>query len=94
MSNRHHNGPGPIPNRWLRCPIRSDSFICNKFIAFKTPLDVKFDEQVPDQFSFYPYMLFNLMKDIYKVKSSNVSLKIVLSIFYYLTRKNSVSGLT
>lgn len=67
MSNRQHHGPGPIPNRWLKCPIRSENFICDKFIAFKTPLDPKFDSQVPDECSFYPSMLLNLMKDCYKV---------------------------
>lgn len=70
MSNRKDNYPGPIPNRWLKCPIRSDSFIGEKFIAFKTPLDKKFDTQTGDAYSFYPNMLFDLVKNIYKVKIS------------------------
>ncbi|XP_070494063.1 mRNA-capping enzyme [Chironomus tepperi] len=68
MSNRKDNYPGPIPNRWLKCPIRSDSFIGEKFIAFKTPLDKKFDHQTGDAYSFYPNMLFDLVKNIYKKK--------------------------
>lgn len=67
MSNRNSNYPGPIPNRWLHCPVRSDVFIAEKFIAFKTPLDKKFDPQTQDAYSFYPGMLFDLVKSIYKV---------------------------
>lgn len=88
--SHNRNCNGPIPNRWLRCPIRSDTFICNKFLAFKTPLDAKFDGQVPDQYSFYPYMLFNLMKDYYKVRSH---IKIFIRLYIYRYRKNSDSGL-
>lgn len=66
MSNRRDNYPGPIPNRWIRCPIKSDSIICDRFLAFKTPLDKKFDDQVFEN-SFYPEMMFQLMKDYYKV---------------------------
>lgn len=66
MSHRRDNGPGPIPNRWIKCPIKSDDFIVNKFVAFKTPLSEKFDSQVGTNF-FYPYMLFDLIKTYYKV---------------------------
>lgn len=66
MNNRGRNGPGPIPKRWLNCPPRSENVIFDKFIAFKTPLSEKFDSQVGGN-CFYPAMLFNLMKDIYKV---------------------------
>lgn len=54
--------PGPIPNRWLRCPRKSASLIVNKFIAFKTPLSEKYNEQVPAEFRFPPKMLFQLCK--------------------------------
>ena len=65
MSNRGYNNSGPIPNRWLRCPNRSD-IIEDRFIGFKTPLDKKFDSQTGDA-SFYPNMLFDLVKSFYKV---------------------------
>ena len=69
MSHRHNNQnhPGPIPNRWLKCPNRSEGFISDKFVAFKTPLDSKFDSQVGDN-SFYPNMLIDLLKTFYKVR--------------------------
>lgn len=63
---QHNNGPGPIPNRWLNCPNKSDGFIVDKFVAFKTPLSEKFDSQVQEH-SFYPYMIFDLIKTYYKV---------------------------
>lgn len=66
MSHRRNNGPGPIPNRWLKCPNKSDDFIVDKFVAFKTPLSEKFDSQVGDN-CFYPNMLFDLIKTYYKV---------------------------
>lgn len=68
MSYRRDNGPGRIPNRWLNCPNKSDEFIANKFVAFKTPLSEKFDDQVQEHF-FYPNMMFDLIKTYYKVSS-------------------------
>lgn len=59
--------PGPIPSRWLRCPRKSEELIAGKFLALKTPLDQRYDSQVPPQFLFYPSMLFSAMKS-YKVK--------------------------
>ncbi|XP_068216244.1 mRNA-capping enzyme isoform X2 [Palaemon carinicauda] len=60
-------GPGPIPPRWLHCPRKSNALIGNKFLAFKTPLSSKFDDQVPPEHRFSPGMLFDSMKS-YKVK--------------------------
>lgn len=61
------NGPGPIPPRWLKCPRKSASLIGSRFLAFKTPLDEKYDDQVAVENRFTPNMLFNAMK-AYKVK--------------------------
>ena len=60
-------GGGPLPPRWLKCPRKSASLIGNRFLAFKTPLDNKFDGQIPVEDRFTPDMLFQLMKDL-KVK--------------------------
>nr|CAD7405312.1 unnamed protein product [Timema cristinae] len=64
----HHEGrnPGSIPNRWLHCPRKSSGLIANKFLAFKTPLSEKFNDQVPTGCRFGPKMIFNSMKS-YKV---------------------------
>nr|CAD7586672.1 unnamed protein product [Timema genevievae] len=64
----HHEGrnPGSIPNRWLHCPRKSSGLIANKFLAFKTPLSEKFNDQVPSECRFGPKMIFNSMKS-YKV---------------------------
>lgn len=53
---------GPIPNRWLRCPRRAKELIIDKFIAFKTPLDDSYDDQVPLEYRFYPSMIFDVCK--------------------------------
>nr|CAD7401500.1 unnamed protein product [Timema poppensis] len=60
----HHEGrnPGSIPNRWLHCPRKSSGLIANKFLAFKTPLSEKFNDQVPIGCRFGPKMIFNSMK--------------------------------
>ncbi|KAL1124336.1 hypothetical protein AAG570_000965 [Ranatra chinensis] len=58
MTNNNQSGPGPVPNRWLYCPRKSTRLIAEKFLAFKTPLDSRFDEQVPDECRFTPSMLF------------------------------------
>lgn len=85
MSNRGRNGPGPIPKRWLNCPPRSDSFICDKFIAFKTPLSDKFDDQVEGN-SFYPSMLFNSVKEHSKVRSKSeiINIRVASNLFEIL----------
>ena len=43
----------PLPPRWLKCP-RKGLPIIDKFVPFKTPLDEKYNDQVPeeDRFSF------------------------------------------
>jgi len=61
------SGPGPIPPRWLNCPRKSDGLVANRFLAFKTPLDDKYNDQVPMESRFGPMMLFNSMKQ-HKVK--------------------------
>jgi mRNA-capping enzyme len=61
------SGPGPIPPRWLKCPRKSDGLVANRFLACKTPLDEKYDDQVPPECRFTPVMLFNSMKQ-HKVK--------------------------
>ncbi|XP_058468211.1 mRNA-capping enzyme [Malaya genurostris] len=60
-------GPGPIPNRWLNCPRKSETLIADKFLAFKTPLKEEFESQMPVECCFTPDMLFQVMKT-YKVK--------------------------
>lgn len=59
MANR---GPGPIPNRWLHCPRKSDSLIADKFVAFKTPLDERYNDQMTLDCIFPPEMIFSYMK--------------------------------
>lgn len=61
MGDTPNRGPGRIPERWLRCPRKAEDLL-DKFLAFKTPLDKKFDEQVPLQYRFTPNMLFDHVK--------------------------------
>ncbi|XP_055842507.1 mRNA-capping enzyme [Episyrphus balteatus] len=64
MSNRRGGGggPGPLPNRWLHCPRKSENIIADKFIAFKTPLSNKFKDQMPLDCMFPPEMIFGYVK--------------------------------
>ncbi|CAH1784913.1 unnamed protein product [Owenia fusiformis] len=48
---------GPIPPRWLHCP-RKGGIIVNKLLPLKTPLDGKFDSQIPEANRFDIDMLF------------------------------------
>ena len=59
--------PGPIPPRWLHCPRKSNELIGGKFLAFKTPLDQRYDPQIEDCYRFGPEMIFAAMKS-YKAK--------------------------
>lgn len=70
MSNRNGNrlhGPGPVPERWLKCPRKSVDLLQKKFLIFKTPLSDKFNDQVPEQYRFPVGFVFTSMKS-YKVK--------------------------
>lgn len=55
----NRRGPGPLPDRWLRCPRKASGLIADKFLAFKAPLDDRFDEQIPPAWRFPPAMLFD-----------------------------------
>lgn len=61
MANRD---PGPIPNRWLRCPRKANGLVADKFLAFKTPLGSQFNEQVPEENRFTPAMLMAYTKSM------------------------------
>uniref|UniRef100_A0A0B7ADD3 Uncharacterized protein n=1 Tax=Arion vulgaris TaxID=1028688 RepID=A0A0B7ADD3_9EUPU len=54
-----------IPSRWLQCP-RKGQVVNNKFLPFKTPLDSKYDGQVPEENQFKIAMLFTVAKTLRK----------------------------
>lgn len=54
----------PVPDRWIKCPRKSFTTITDKFVAFKTPLDSKYDEQVPIMNRFNTEMLFSSMANM------------------------------
>lgn len=54
----------PVPDRWIKCPRKSFSTITDKFIAFKTPLDSKYDNQIPIINRFNTEMLFSSMSNM------------------------------
>lgn len=70
---------GPVPNRWMNCPRKGSSLIVGQFMAFKTPLNYKFDGIVPQECRFPPKMLFDLCKT-----------KKVCLIFIFVNEKISV----
>lgn len=54
----------PVPERWLKCPRKSFTTITDKFVAFKTPLDSKYDDQIPIMNRFNTEMLFSSMSNM------------------------------
>lgn len=62
-----HQGPGPIPDRWLYCPRNANAFVAEKFLAFKTPLSDRFTSQMPMECQFLPEMVFSYAK-MFKVR--------------------------
>lgn len=56
-------GGGPLPNRWLNCPRKSDGHIADRFVAFKTPLGERFDDKMPPECQWSPDTLLRLYKD-------------------------------
>ncbi|GFS12583.1 mRNA-capping enzyme [Elysia marginata] len=60
---RTHGDAGEmsIPPRWLHCP-RKGAMILGKFLPFKTPLDSRYDDQVPEENRFSVDMLMNSLK--------------------------------
>ncbi|EDW65142.1 mRNA-capping enzyme [Drosophila virilis] len=57
-------GSGPLPNRWLYCPRKSDIIIAERFLAFKTPLNQSFQDKMPIECTFRPEMLFDYCKTL------------------------------
>uniref|UniRef100_A0A1B0CAF0 mRNA capping enzyme C-terminal domain-containing protein n=1 Tax=Lutzomyia longipalpis TaxID=7200 RepID=A0A1B0CAF0_LUTLO len=57
MNRKASSNPGPVPERWIECPRKSDGFIANKFMAFKTPLDERFDAAIPVEATFTPELI-------------------------------------
>ncbi|XP_041360929.1 mRNA-capping enzyme-like [Gigantopelta aegis] len=53
--------PQQIPPRWLECP-RKGQLLAGKFLPFKTPLDSRYREQIPDENVFDLDMLFLSLK--------------------------------
>uniref|UniRef100_T1JE64 mRNA-capping enzyme n=1 Tax=Strigamia maritima TaxID=126957 RepID=T1JE64_STRMM len=51
-----------IPPKWLNCPRKALRLIGNNFIAFKTPLSSKYNDQIPPASSFNPSMLLSSMR--------------------------------
>ncbi|KAF5300294.1 hypothetical protein FQA39_LY11151 [Lamprigera yunnana] len=60
MNKRDHSGS--IPNRWLNCPRKAEGLIVEKFLAFKTPLNEKYDDKVPPKCRFPPSMILDYCK--------------------------------
>ncbi|KAF5274946.1 hypothetical protein FQR65_LT04287 [Abscondita terminalis] len=66
MSHKRRD-PGPIPKRWLHCPIKSSTLIVDKFLAFKTPLSSIYDDKVPLECRFSPSVILDYCK-LQKIK--------------------------
>eukprot|EP00124_Ichthyophonus_hoferi_P001248 Ihof_evm15s60 gene=Ihof_evmTU15s60 len=53
------SGNGPIPPRWRRCPPMGSVVRNTRFLPFKTPLDPKYDSNLPEEYRFNLDDLFN-----------------------------------
>ncbi|XP_069105528.1 LOW QUALITY PROTEIN: mRNA-capping enzyme-like [Argopecten irradians] len=54
---------GGPPPRWVNCP-RKGNIIQGKFLPFKTLLDEKYDDQIPEYSHFNPDLLFASLKNM------------------------------
>lgn len=52
-----------VPPRWLNCP-RKSQIIAEKFLAFKTPLGPRYDEEIPEANRFQLPMLFAYLQSL------------------------------
>ncbi|CAG0903496.1 unnamed protein product [Darwinula stevensoni] len=64
MFRNRRNWPGKIPHHWLDCPETSSSLVGGKFLVFKTPLDPKFDDQLPNEKRFHPKTAIRSMESL------------------------------
>lgn len=81
----YHSGPGPLPNRWLHCPRNGESFIADKFLPFKTPLNARFASQMPANCQFEPDMVFSFVK-MFKVSLSPCEIQLANEFTTTVTR--------
>lgn len=82
--------PGPIPNRWLKCPRKANGLFADKFLAFKTPLGPQFNDKVPEGNRFTPAMLFKYM---HQMKVGALVTLISCFCFHFVEPKTSISNL-
>ncbi|KAK2560147.1 mRNA-capping enzyme [Acropora cervicornis] len=66
-----------VPPRWMNCP-RKSKIIAEKFLAFKTPLGLRYDAEIPEANRFQLPMLFAYLQ----------SLKVKLGLIIDLTNTN------
>jgi len=59
-----------VPPRWLHCP-RKGSLVASKFLPMKTPLDHKYDKDVPEECRFNPDMLLMFLQGL-RVKMGTI----------------------
>lgn len=52
-----------VPQRWLNCP-RKSQIIAEKFLAFKTPLGPRYDDEIPEANRFQLPMLFAYLQSL------------------------------
>lgn len=52
-----------VPPRWLNCP-RKSKVIADKFLAFKTPLGPRYDDEIPEANRFQLPMLFAYLQSL------------------------------
>ncbi|XP_052096920.1 mRNA-capping enzyme-like isoform X7 [Mytilus californianus] len=62
MSYKNKKKLGPPP-RWIDCP-RKGQLIDKKFLPFKTPLDKRYEDQIPEYSCFTLDLLFNSLKSM------------------------------
>lgn len=53
---------GGVPPRWLNCPRKSEGFIGQRFLAFKTPLSSRYDDFVSMENRFPPQFILDYVK--------------------------------
>jgi mRNA-capping enzyme len=62
MHKRKHFDPTEPPSRWLNCPRKANALLVDKFLAFKVPLNSKFDNNVSIEYRWNLTMLFDAVR--------------------------------
>lgn len=76
----HHSRSLRLPNHWIECPAMAEMLVGGRFLAFKTPLDSRYDQKIqPNSKYFKPAHVVSRFQRLKQTNESNLKAVIDLT---------------